>query len=156
MKDLRQNITQLKEMLSSWQVKKSFIRDLDLLSELMLKHEDLTVAQFCKKVDLALSNNKPAADLNSNNNSSINKEVVKEYANQFQNSELERGQYLDLLAEIKRDKRLRKLELVELSSKITGVSKKISRKEQAYKSIEEWIHRKFDTQRRLQSTSGVF
>ncbi len=75
---------------------------------------------------------------------------------QLNNNNQERHKLIEIISDMKKDKRIRKAEISEISNQLLGTKTNYKQKNHAFKAIEEWVHRKFDTERRLRQTSGAF
>jgi len=144
-----------KEMLSGWSASSKATADIQRLIDLMSNHEDLSVAQFCAKVEKAL-NAQGAEHSPTSNSKEIYQQVADDYIEKMRSPQLSRGEMTNIIDEIKKDKKCRLQELDYIANALTNAGRKYRSKKNALEDIQRYGHRRLDVDRRMQDTSGVF
>jgi hypothetical protein len=155
MKDMVAGLKAMEAMLSSWSASTQASKDINRIVDLMSRNEELSVAQFCTKVEKALD----AHEGNSTAASPVkdtNKAHADAYIERIKSPELTRAQLTEIVNHLKSDKTCRLRELDYIANAMTQSGRKYRSKKDAIQEIERFGHRRLDVGRRMEDTSGVF
>jgi len=155
---VKQMIAALKateQMLSSWNASGHASKDLQRIIDLMSRDGELSVAQFCAKVEKALDDRQQTAS-SEGRAAQTNTEYAETYIEQIQSTSLQRSELSEIVDRLKKDKKCRLQELDYIANSLTQSGRKYRSKKQAIQDIERYAHRRLDVGRRMEDTSSVF
>ena len=143
------------EMLSSWNASGQASKDLQRIIDLMSRDEELSVAQFCAKVEKALEGSEQKT-ASGGRSASTNTEYVETYVEQLRSPSIRRSDLRDIVDRLKEDKKCRLQEVAHIANALTKSGRKYRSKKDAIQDIERYAHRRLDVGRRMEDTSSVF
>ena len=137
-RDLRQGLGHLAALLTAWQGKAA-AGDIARLNELLRAHDGLSVADFCKRVEAALAGDQSTqpASRPQSKPPTADEIVVAQYLNALRDSQADVAKFEEILAQMDRDKKARKVELVAIADAYVGVRSGASNKPSALKAIRQ-------------------
>jgi ribosome-binding protein aMBF1 (putative translation factor) len=142
-------------MLSKWNGSVQAGKDLDRLIELMAGQEELSVAQFCAKVDKALKDASSTPPSHSRRKKP-DQELVTHYTKRLSAPDLRRDELEDIIFHLQKDKNCRLVEMGKIANTLMNSEKSYRSKKEAIQDIERYTHRRLDVGRRMEDTSSVF
>ena len=154
--ELRTGLQALQTMLSSWECKAKNIADLERIIDLLANYDDLSVKDLSRRIEDALSGEGREAGPTARKSSEVNEAKVTEYMDKLGAPNLDRLSYMAILSELRADKKARVVELNDIANRLTHENNNYRNKNDAIASMEGWVHRKFDTERRLSRTNDLF
>lgn len=144
------------QLLQHWGANSGDLKDLKMFIELLGEHDDLAVAHLCAKLTDRKAELKASPAAKSKAKPTVDLELVDSYLGRFKDAALSRAEQLAIVDELKKDKRGKLPELVAIANALTESGVTYSKKPAALDALTTWINRKFDTERRLQDTHGIF
>lgn len=153
--ELRKRLTSLKEMLSAWGASKSDLSELDDLQQALATFDESRVSELASKL-LTLTDGGGIISTQRRASASVNEQVVTHYVDKLQAAQSNRASVIGTLAELKSDKKVRLPELNAILLSLTPNYQSRASKGEAIKALDTWAHRKVETSRRLDDTSGAF
>lgn len=142
-------------MLSSWGASTSAGKDLQRLIDLMAQDENLSVAQFCAKVERAIEG-RQSRTTTSAGAQELHTELADRYIKKIRSSDLTRSGLREIVDQLKNDKKCRLQELDYIANALSQSGRKYRNKKQAIQDIERYGHRRLDVERRMEDTSSIF
>lgn len=142
-------------MLSSWSASAQASRALHRIIDLMSQDEELTVAQFCSKVEKALDRNNQK-DNAASRATQVNTEQADHYIEKLRSPALQRTDLADVIERLRKDRKCRLQELDYIANALTRSGRKYRSKKDAIQDIERYANRRLDVGRRMEDTSEVF
>src|SRR5215813_8434533 len=146
-RELREGLTLLAKLLSSWQAK-SASGDLERLASLFERHDELSVAEFCAVVEKSSSERpqrpSPPRPIDGSSIQSLLQEM-----RQAENSQ-------EFEALVKKSEKLNKSDLDALANAYSGVEEKYRKKVDAIKAIREKRAADVSSRKERISVDGIF
>ena len=150
-------LEELQALLSSWGCKAGNVVDLKRISDLLVSYDELTVSEFSRRVEIALTGEGGGVRARANRTSKkVDEDKVGEYIERLTAPGLDRLGYMPIFSELRADKKVRGAELSIIANRLTHSDSKYRNKSDAISSMEAWVNCKFDTERRLSGTAGIF
>jgi len=143
------------EMLSRWGASASASKDLQRLIDLMSRDDELSVAQFCAKVEKALEA-EGGRQPSGSRAKGPDKELADDYIEKIRSPQITRSDFIEIIGQLKKDKKCRLQELDYIANALTRAGRKYRSKKDAIEDIERYGHRRLDVGRRMEDTSSVF
>jgi hypothetical protein len=143
------------EMLYSWNASGQASKDLQRVIDLMSRDEELSVAQFCAKVEKALDGREQRA-ASASRAAHTNTEYADAYIEQLRSPSLQRADLSEIVERLKKDKKCRLQEVAHIANALTKSGRKYRSKKDAIQDVEKYAHRRLDVGRRMEDTSSVF
>jgi hypothetical protein len=146
--ELREGLQLLTKLLASWQAKAA-ANDLDRLAQLFERHDELSIAEFCAKVDRALSS--PAQ--NPLVQGQLDNVLVERRLQELRESEHSKELFERVVGTLEA---MRLAELSALANAYGGVEQRYRRKADAIKAIRDKRGGDTSARRQLKGISGIF
>ncbi len=141
----------LEEMLARMQASKSALSELNRVNACLANFDELTVAEFCKKIDLLSQNVKTAPK-----HRQVNEELVGYYVSKLADSVKNRAQMEAVISEMKANTALKNGELGRIAANYVGSTKKYAKAADVYKDIRLRLEAHLAAIRRLDAASDIF
>jgi hypothetical protein len=143
-------------MLSDWEPKKAALQDLQRLIDLLGPHEELTVATFCQRAERGFGGDDVSTPRRSKPSGQADERTVNLYLEKFETARTNRAAFMASVSELKADKSLKLRDLQAIAHRLTGADENYRTKNNVFDAITAWADRRFEAERRLQETSGIF
>jgi hypothetical protein len=124
-------------------------------NECLTRLDALTVEQFCEKCS-AIKVPKPVKTKAMKPVSVLDESLVTSYLVRLRSDTKTRAECLDIAAELGKDAKAKAPEVARLAGELLRTQQKFGKKSDAIDAIIAWVHRRFDTQRRLSNTGDIF
>ena len=143
-------------MLSHWGGKPKDLAELQSFMNLLAESDELTVSELCVKFsDRAKIVYAPRETSRSPaKKTSVLK--IDAYALRLRDTTLDRMQSLAVISEMEADRTMKVSDVNEVAGQMTGAGIQYKKKIDAITALRIWINRKFETQRRVEGSSGIF
>ena len=143
--------------MTAWQGKAA-AGDIARLNELLRAHDGLSVADFCKRVEPALAGDQSTqpASRPQSKPPTADEIVVAQYLNALRETQAEVAKFEEILAQMDRDKKARKVELVAIADAYVGVCSGASNKLSALKAIRQKRNQIASMPSRLERIGQIF
>ena len=158
-RDLREALGHLVALLTALQGEPA-AADVARLTALLRAHGDLSVEEFCKRVEAALQSPDQAAHSAPQNaskpSSGADENVVTFYLNALRASQADAAKFEEILAQMYRDKKARKVELVAIADSYVGVRVGANSKSAALAAIRHKRNQAASMSSRLERIGEIF
>jgi hypothetical protein len=142
-------------MLSSWGLEKTAAADLMTLISFLKQFDELSLDEFCRLAAQEKGGNNTTIVRRASSSSEPDEALVSTYLNKLREALSNRVKFISLTSEMRADKKIKVAELNAVASRLANIESQKTKK-LALDAIVSWAHRKFDTERRLRETSGLF
>lgn len=149
-RDLREGLALLSQLLSSWQAKAA-ASDLERLAQLLGRHDELSAAEFCSAVEKALSQGSQNAE--SSPRRKTDDATVQRWLEDLRQAENSPDRFELLMPKIEK---MRNTDLFALANAYCGIQGNYRRKADAIKAIRETRTSDASARRQLKGISGIF
>ncbi len=160
MKDLREGLVKLSDLLLQWEAKTAKQDDIERLLDLLAPHDELTVKAYCSLVEKALSDDgapKPSRGGGGKKKAAGPRDdVVQTYLQALREAGPSYEKLSTVLGKLSKDKKARNVELEQIASEYCGTPISVSKKDDGIDAIK-YRHRSMSSiDRRNEDIPGIF
>lgn len=158
MKELREGLAKLTELLSQWQAKAGALEDFARLQALLSAHDDLSVKAFCDFAEKAMSSGgaQPVPKRAAKAEPSARIDVVEAYLRELQNVGSDQDAFSSVIKRLDKDKKARIQELSKIATEYCGTPISAGKKADALDAIR-YRHRNISSAGgRNRDLGGIF
>jgi hypothetical protein len=149
-------IGELKAGLSAWEPERARMKELTALIDLLSRHEDMSVAAFCNGAEQGLAVQEQVETPRPAPSEAADAFLVAHHLDQLRAASASRPAFMTALSELKADKRVRMKDISAIAFALMRTDDRHKTRMAAFEALAAWGNRKFDTERRLRETSGIF
>lgn len=156
MKELREGLAKLTELLSQWQAKAAALEDFARLQQLLSTYDDITVKAFCDRVEKSLADVGAVAVRTPKPAPPAKEIVVRSYLSELEQAGIDYQLFDAVMKRLEKDKKARVQELEKIATEYCRTPIKVDKKSDAFDAIR-YRHRNVATApNRNRDLGGIF